>query len=193
MANALGTCPECGAMIGGQSYRINADNINDTGEDETQRGHVLGSATNLKPVDALYRKLSKASVAILRLLTHMSMYIGTNTNIQEVCQTIKPPIDPGDVYDYLLLHLNLDLTSVQAILGINRDDAVLFLHFLLVKIMDTLKDQTLSRDMSGLLSKESRAKWEEQFANRYIEPFLQDVKTKLNACNQMLVDDQRLV
>ncbi|XP_052061725.1 E3 ubiquitin-protein ligase RNF213-like [Mytilus californianus] len=50
----------------------------------------------------------------------------------------------------------------------------------------------LPRDISGLLSKESRSKWEEQFAKRYIEPFLQDVKPKLSACNQMLLDDQRL-
>lgn len=56
--------------------------------------------------------------------------------IQAICQSIKPKIMTGDVLKFVIEHINFDLTSVQNILGINRDDAVLFMHHLLVHVMN---------------------------------------------------------
>lgn len=50
--------------------------------DRTEKGHVLGPAARLGPLRAPERKLNRASCAVLRLLTHMSMYIGANVNEQ---------------------------------------------------------------------------------------------------------------
>jgi hypothetical protein len=48
--------------------------------DRTETGHVLGRAAKLGPISAPERKLNRATFSILRLLTHISMYIGANTN-----------------------------------------------------------------------------------------------------------------
>ena len=55
--------------------------------DRTETGHVLGRATKLGPITAPERKLNRASFSILRLLTHLSMYVGANINAQ-VCPII---------------------------------------------------------------------------------------------------------
>ena len=48
--------------------------------DRTETGHVLGRAAKLGPISAPERKLNRTTFSILRLLTHISMYIGANTN-----------------------------------------------------------------------------------------------------------------
>lgn len=50
--------------------------------DRTETGHILGRATQMAPVSAPERKLNRASFAVLRLLTHISMYVGANVNIE---------------------------------------------------------------------------------------------------------------
>ncbi|CAG2212296.1 RNF213 [Mytilus edulis] len=188
-----GNCFECGEKIGGKGYNVLTDgNFIDKGEDFTQTGHILGRVAHLNLVYSPCRKLSKASSAILRLLTHMSMYIGTNYNKQAICQSIKPKIMTGDVLKFVIEHINFDLTSVQNILGINRDDAVLFMHHLLVHVMNRRNAETLIPDTFRLLSKQSRSDWEEEVAKRYIEPVLQNVKSSIVACNQEILNDKRL-
>ena len=48
--------------------------------DRTETGHILGRAAKLGPISAPERKLNRTTFSILRLLTHISMYIGANTN-----------------------------------------------------------------------------------------------------------------
>lgn len=50
------------------------------------RGHILGRAVSLKTTDITTprNELSRGSFAIIRLLTHMSMFIAANSN-QQVC------------------------------------------------------------------------------------------------------------
>ena len=50
--------------------------------DRTETGHILGSAARLGPITAPERKLNRASFAVLRLLTHLSMYIGADVNTE---------------------------------------------------------------------------------------------------------------
>ncbi|OPL33047.1 hypothetical protein AM593_02814, partial [Mytilus galloprovincialis] len=79
----VGVCKECGREIGGQGYNLRPGNELDAGVDRTEKGHVLGPAARLGPLRAPERKLNRASCAVLRLLTHMSMYIGANVNEQD--------------------------------------------------------------------------------------------------------------
>ena len=56
--------------------------------------------------------------------------------LQAVCQSIKPNIEQGAVGAYLLEHIDLDLTSIQKVLGKNKDDVLILIHFLLAQIMN---------------------------------------------------------
>ena len=49
---------------------------------------------------------------------------------------MKRNIEQDDVDTYLLEHIDLDLTSIQNILGKNKDDVLILIHFLLAQIMN---------------------------------------------------------
>jgi len=51
-------------------------------EDETQPGHVLGNAE--QSTDEPERKMTIMECSIIRLLTHIAMIIGANTNPQVI-------------------------------------------------------------------------------------------------------------
>lgn len=55
---------------------------------------------------------------------------------QAICESIKPNIDQRNVDVYLYEHIELDLTSIQNILGKNKDDVLLLMHHLLAEIMN---------------------------------------------------------
>ncbi|XP_063441660.1 E3 ubiquitin-protein ligase rnf213-alpha-like [Mytilus trossulus] len=192
----LGYCKECGLQIGGERHVLRPDNIVDSGGDRTETGHILGRATNLGPITAPERQLNRASFAILRLLTHISMYIGANTNIQVVGQSIKPNIEEAEVGRYILEHIDLDMTSIQNILGKNKDDILLLVHHLLARIMEehtmAVRGEEYPADMCGLLNKKSRSKWEDEFAKKYISPVLQNMDQVLKQSNEKIQKDQRL-
>ncbi|XP_071137099.1 E3 ubiquitin-protein ligase rnf213-alpha-like [Mytilus edulis] len=192
----VGVCKECGREIGGQGYNLRPGNELDAGVDRTEKGHVLGPAARLGPLRAPERKLNRASCAVLRLLTHMSMYIGANVNEQAACQTIKPTIQQGDVPMFILEHIDLDLTSIQNILGKNRDEILALIHFLLAQIMNSHTLAVIGEDypakVRGLKDKDSRTQWEDDFAKRYIMPILQDMENILKKCNDGILQDQRL-
>ena len=64
------------------------------------------------------------------------IYYSTLKFLQAVCQSIKPNIEQGAVGAYLLEHIDLDLTSIQNVLGKNKDDVLILIHFLLAQIMN---------------------------------------------------------
>ncbi|XP_052062678.1 E3 ubiquitin-protein ligase rnf213-alpha-like isoform X2 [Mytilus californianus] len=190
------TCRGCGEKIGGESHKLVAGNVKGTGADRTETGHTLGRAAKLDPVTGTERRLNRTSLAVLRLLTHISMYLGANINLQAVCQSIKPNIEETEVCCYILEHIDLDLTSLQNILGKNRDDVMVLMHYLLVQIMVSHTAAVVAEnhppDICGLVSKESRSEWEENFAGKFIIPVLQNMENILRDCNQKILNDERL-
>lgn len=50
--------------------------------DQTATGHVLGRAEGRQPVASPERGLSPIECAIVRLFTHMAMYLGASINQQ---------------------------------------------------------------------------------------------------------------
>ena len=89
------------------------------------------------------------------------MYIGANTNSGAVCQSIKPNIEQDDVDTYLLEHIDLDLTSIQNVLGKNKDDVLILIHFLLAQIMNghtmAVIGENHHPNICSLLDKNSRS------------------------------------
>ncbi|CAG2212879.1 RNF213 [Mytilus edulis] len=188
-AATVGICKACGREIGGEGYKLRAGNEVDTGLDRTETGHILGRATKMGPVSAPERKLNRASFSVLRLLTHISMYVGANVNLQAVCQSIKPNIEQADVGRYLIEHIDLDLTSVQNVLGKNKDEILVLLHYLLGRIMNehtiAIIGENQTPNVCGLLDKASRSKWEEDFAKDTLNLLFRVINGKI-------LNDQRL-
>ncbi|CAG2252469.1 RNF213 [Mytilus edulis] len=154
--------------------------------DRTETGHILGRATHLGLITAPERQLNRASFAILRLLTHISMYI---EQIQIYSWSVnKTQYRRGWIGRYILEHIDLDMTSIQNILGKNKDDILLLIHHLLAKIMEehtmAVIGEEYPADMCGLVNKKSRSKWEEEFAKKYISPVLQNMDQVLKQCNE---------
>lgn len=50
--------------------------------DQTATGHILGRAEGRPPAAGPERSLSPVECAIVRLFTHMAMYLGANVNPQ---------------------------------------------------------------------------------------------------------------
>ncbi|CAC5391523.1 RNF213 [Mytilus coruscus] len=193
-------CRDCNARIGGQGHAPTAGNKPDEGVDRTSTGHILGRATNLgqKLVIVQDRKIDRISVALIRLLTHISMFLGANNNVQAIIQTIKldKRLSPNDVLPFIKEHIALDLQALQKILGKSNDDVCVFVHCILKSIMDqhvpNNTGENIPPDMCQLLSKEGRLKWEEKFASKYIAPLLKDLDRILQTYNKIILKDKRL-
>lgn len=51
-------------------------------DDRSRSGHILGSTTDRDMEVTAERKLSPISNAVLRLITHLTMFIGANYNLE---------------------------------------------------------------------------------------------------------------
>ncbi|XP_052083737.1 E3 ubiquitin-protein ligase rnf213-alpha-like [Mytilus californianus] len=193
-------CRVCNARIGGHGHAPVAGNKKDEGIDRTSIGHILGRATTLgqKLVIVQDRKIDRISVAFIRLLTHISMFLGANNNVQAIIQTIKldKKLSPNEVLPFIKEHIALDLQALQKILGKSNDDVCVFVHCILKSIMDqhvpNNTGENIPPDMCQLLSKDGRLKWEEKFASRYIAPLLKDLDRILQTHNTIILKDKRL-
>ncbi|KAM9311530.1 E3 ubiquitin-protein ligase RNF213 [Gastrophryne carolinensis] len=74
----IGRCPDCGVNVGGQNHaplqgfqRIQQD------VDRTQTGHVLGDPERLGATLAPDRDIAAPAFIILRIITHLSMLVGS--------------------------------------------------------------------------------------------------------------------
>ncbi|XP_053396009.1 E3 ubiquitin-protein ligase rnf213-alpha-like [Mercenaria mercenaria] len=126
---------KCGAEIGGQGHNLLASNTQDTGRDNTLTGHILGRVQvrgqGLRPE----RTLTSAYTATIRLLLHMSMFIGVGNNLQGVHLLIKPDIAINDVEEFLWAHIQQDVDDIHRTLGRSVDDVLLLMHTTVDHIM----------------------------------------------------------
>ncbi|VDI52044.1 Hypothetical predicted protein [Mytilus galloprovincialis] len=76
----VAVCMTCGKEIGGRAYKLAADNTKWEGTDRTEMGHILGDSDH---ISGLFpeRKLSNVSCGVLRLLTHLAMFLGSDFNL----------------------------------------------------------------------------------------------------------------
>lgn len=51
-------------------------------------------------------------------------------------QCIKPRIEAGVVWKYLLAHIKLDLKSIQRVLGKSNDEVYLLMHYIMADIVN---------------------------------------------------------
>ncbi|XP_061195824.1 E3 ubiquitin-protein ligase rnf213-alpha-like [Saccostrea echinata] len=194
-----GHCFECHAEIGSESEINRKDNVRYTGDDQSRRGHILGSPTN-RTFDAVSeRNLSPISNAVLRLLTHLSMFIGANYNIEEITKCIHPTVDEDDVPGFLWDHILVDISTLRKTLDQGLDGVFMLLHVLVhsfLKEEPTLavairNDQDIPLHI--LKTKDGRKPWEMEFSLTYIAEIMQRSKELFKTCEDILSEDTSIV
>ncbi|KAK7097425.1 hypothetical protein V1264_004409 [Littorina saxatilis] len=189
--NARGRCPECQIDIGGARYHVAAEgNLLARVADQTQPGHTLG-AVESRSLEALpERGMSAAACAVLRFLTHATLYIsaGQLGQLSEVCQLVRPAISDAEVIPFFWGHLQKDLQVLQRVLGRSCDDVYLLLHHLCHQLT---KLSTVHYWTPKLKSKKEREEWERKFTEHYIQPLFQQTEEVIKNGNDLLVSDTR--
>lgn len=141
-----GTCNECGKPIGGAGHTPEQGNVKvETIEEKTVTGHILGGAKNRHKIPIPERKMTPASTAVLRLFTHMAMYVGTNTNIQAISAMVVPAVNGGQLADFFWSHIVCDLEVLGNALRRSPDECVLLMHM----IMDGIFNETNTSKFGG--------------------------------------------
>ncbi|XP_071122875.1 E3 ubiquitin-protein ligase RNF213-like [Mytilus edulis] len=192
-------CHTCGALIGGQFHKASDGNVKYEG-DETATGHILGRVCDRsqKQVVDHDRSLDKETVILIRLLTHMSMFVGCNFNSGAVLESIEvnPKVELPELPDFLLDHIDFDIECLRRILGKSRDDVFLLVHCLLATIMEkhtmSVIGEAIPTNQRELTNNDARIKWEQGFAQRYVTPVFKALNDTLKTCNDKILKDKRL-
>ncbi|KAF6041591.1 hypothetical protein EB796_000104 [Bugula neritina] len=217
--NGLGQCPECRANIGGRDHAAQGGNRRLESNDSaarTQPGHILGTADGRNRAAAPERDLNSLSCAVLRCLTHLSMYTASLFNIQHVShicliysninlqftltikyvhQMIRPNLARvEDVRPFIEAHIQLDLQQIAQCCAESTDDCILLLH----DVINRMKQANRRGAAHTLGSIAARKQWEKQFDNAYIHPSfhnktrrIEDVRGRLRTADT--VDLRRLL
>ncbi|KAK2149470.1 hypothetical protein NP493_2985g00001, partial [Ridgeia piscesae] len=156
--------------------------------EDRRTGHHLGPAQKRCKQPAPERELSPAQAAILRLLTHMAMYLG---DPQQVACMIKPPVDVGGVSKFLWRHICCDMDVLVNAVGKSLDDCALLMNLIMCQFIDVPHDAGV-RGTGKFPTDQARQQWEIAFAEAYIRPMLAGLDSRLQEANKTLVNDERL-
>ncbi|KAL5484087.1 hypothetical protein EMCRGX_G020532 [Ephydatia muelleri] len=111
--------------------------------------------------------------------------------IAGLVQVIKPALNVQDIPEFLLRHLEKDVTLLGKALGISVDEAVLVIHlFLLVILVKDVPRLDVARGLGALAQRPDREKWEALFNQTYVHPFLKDLDQRVGATMQAMLNDQ---
>ncbi|CAJ1075083.1 E3 ubiquitin-protein ligase rnf213-alpha [Xyrichtys novacula] len=182
-------CLDCGAVIGGINHApVQGFQMVGLQADRTQTGHILGNPGRRDNPDMLDTKsLSQVPFIIVRMLTHMSMLLGTCCNLQVISAIIKPPVhDPGE---FLLAHLQKDMEHLIRSLGKGTDDTFSAVHLL---ISSFLQQAWPVPNNNLLATKEARNIWEVEVSNTIITPQLKNLDRQLKEVNAFIQADSRI-
>ncbi|XP_076467024.1 E3 ubiquitin-protein ligase RNF213-like [Babylonia areolata] len=187
-----GMCP-CGHKIGGIGYNAAARNIQNSGADRTQKGHILGPAAQRGLESVPERQLTSVECSVLRFLLHAVLYLSANTNTQAaaVCRMVTPRIAPDQCAQFFVDHMEHDLKVLQRCLGRSADDVFLVLHHVCHLLASCTLPVVPGRPQFQLTTKEERAQWEQQFTPVFIAPAIQNMDAVVRDGNQAIVSDTR--
>jgi hypothetical protein len=181
------TCRQCGEPIGGQYHVLNPGNRAVTDDDSTRRGHILGAPLPRDPVPE--RQMTATSTSLLRLLLHMSMYLGAAENPQAISSLISPAVP--NVAEFLWQHMSCDIYAIHRAISHSIDDVIVLVHLFLNHAITAVQHVDY-RDDVQLGTKQARQHWENTFVSHYIAPVLADINDRLQQSNHDMVNDERL-
>uniref|UniRef100_A0A4W3K881 RING-type E3 ubiquitin transferase n=1 Tax=Callorhinchus milii TaxID=7868 RepID=A0A4W3K881_CALMI len=194
MPMSQGRCIECQAEIGGANHLPVGGFKHARGGDRTQSGHILGDPNKRETVIAPDRNMSPVSFTLLRLLTHMAMFVGAMYNDQAVAQLIKPQVPQA--MPFLGLHIERDFQQLMKSLGKSIDETANVVHLLLCNLIQQnqckLPAQLGStRQATWLILKERNA-WEKSVVDNAITPTLANLDQQLREVNLRISQDKRI-
>ncbi|KAK7107714.1 hypothetical protein V1264_015588 [Littorina saxatilis] len=185
-------CNICGQQIGGVAYnQVHQGNteLNKVNADQTQQGHILGSAGQRGMESVPERQLSAVECAALRFLTHAALYLAASNPAQrdQVAGMTQPRVGADEVCQFYWDHLRHDIQVLQRVLGRSADDVYLVLHQL-CHLFVTVK---MVAQPVTLATKEERLKWEKDFALNFMHTTIQGVENVVTRGNRVIVADKR--
>uniref|UniRef100_A0A8C2ZVG6 RING-type E3 ubiquitin transferase n=1 Tax=Cyclopterus lumpus TaxID=8103 RepID=A0A8C2ZVG6_CYCLU len=190
-----GLCLDCRAEIGGENHLpVKGFQVGQLKRDRTQTGHILGNPSRRDNPDMLDTKsISLVPFTMLRMLTHMAMWLGACNHPQVLISAIiKPPVaDPGA---FLLAHLQEDMKHLIRSLGKGTDDTVSAVHLLISSLLEP-KQREMLRPVpydNVLSTKEARNGWEMEVSNVVIAPQLKHLDRQLKDVNAFVRADSRI-
>ncbi|XP_056372927.1 E3 ubiquitin-protein ligase RNF213 isoform X2 [Hyla sarda] len=188
----ISRCLDCGAAVGGENHAPyqGFHRIQENG-DRTQTGHVLGHPERQGTVLAPDRDIPTPAFILLRLLTHLSMLLGSEEDIQSVIHMVKPPVT--DLRSFLFGHIEKDLEYLMNTLGKSADDTTTIVHLVLRQMLNPDQRGQWPVHFDEVWStKDSRNSWEKHFASMVIAPVLQGLDRDLMTVNNYISTDERI-
>ncbi|XP_073505879.1 E3 ubiquitin-protein ligase RNF213 isoform X2 [Phyllobates terribilis] len=185
-------CLDCGAAVGGQNHSPHQGfQIIQQNEDRTQTGHVLELPERQGTVIAPDRDLSAPAFIVLRLLTHLSMLLGSEVELQTVTHIVKSQVP--DVRSFFFRHIENDLEYLRNTLGKSADDTTTIAHLVLSQMLNPdQRGQWPVHFDEAWSTKESRNGWEKHFASVVIAPVMRSMDEDLVSVNDYISKDERI-
>ncbi|XP_062588954.1 E3 ubiquitin-protein ligase RNF213-like [Saccostrea cucullata] len=162
-------CPTCRCNIGGERHKADEGNrpLTDQEIDEWEaqdKGHNIGKAGSERTHPE--RQLTFVSSAILRFFLHAAMLFGCKRNRKEIESLVRGGAE--NIEDFLMQHINADLSRIQKELDLSQEDTYLLLHCMTRRIAENINSK--SHPVLDLNTKETRGQWENIFCETVITP-----------------------
>ncbi|XP_075066136.1 E3 ubiquitin-protein ligase RNF213 [Mixophyes fleayi] len=186
-------CIDCNVVIGGQNHipEQGFQMAQEENVDRTPTGHVLGAPERQGSTVAPDRDIAAPVFILLRLITHLSMLLGSEEDIQNLAQIVKPQVQ--DVRSFLFHHIEKDLDYLKNTLGKSADDTTTVVHLVFCQMMTPQQPGQWPVNFDDTWSgKEMRNNWEKHFASIVITPVLKNLDKELMTVNNYISKDKRI-
>ncbi|XP_037626449.1 E3 ubiquitin-protein ligase rnf213-alpha-like isoform X1 [Sebastes umbrosus] len=183
-----GQCLECKLEVGGDNHvALPGFERIELHKDRTKPGHILGDPEQRNNPDT--KNMSLSPFTLVRLVTHLAMWLGASEKSQFVHDIIQPPVD--DVCSFLSLHIFKDLDQLSEALGKGADDTITTVHLVLRSLQELVQASPSGID-PYLTTKASRNTWETTVAADIMTPQLRDLDHLLQEAKGSIRTDTRV-
>ncbi|XP_078257499.1 E3 ubiquitin-protein ligase rnf213-alpha-like isoform X2 [Rhinoraja longicauda] len=179
-------CLECKALVGGRDH-IGVPGFTSAAKmDRTQTGHILGDPSKRETIVAPDRQMSLVSFLLVRLMTHVAMFIGTMDDVKSIEQIIQPQVQ--NPRDFLWCHIKKDIEQLRNSLAKTIDETTIVVHLFLSQLINQKELPTLPGNLS---TKAQRKNWENFISKEVITPAVVNLDRKLVDINSQISQDKR--
>ncbi|CAG8737457.1 15322_t:CDS:2, partial [Racocetra fulgida] len=188
-------CPRCGHRIGGLNHtanpgntRLDAQVINGSRETIAQLGYVYESIESRKYINYRLRDLTPVFYRILHLFVHILIASASdadrhdffNNPQQQNNEIIQEPLV------YCQSHIENDWQILTRLFDCDDETLAFVLHSILHSISENPNEEIIRLDTI-----EKRRAWENEFAQRYINPKVVNARRTATDFQKMIKDSQR--
>ncbi|CAG8442776.1 5133_t:CDS:2, partial [Scutellospora calospora] len=186
-------CPRCGNRIGGLNYtvnlgnkRLNAQVINGANETVTQLGYVYEPIESRKYVNYRLRDLTPVSYRILHFFVHVLIAAASNEDHQDFFNNQQNNEAIQEPLVYCQSHIENDWQILTRLFDCNDETLALVLHSILHSISESSNEVKIKLD-----TVEKRRAWENEFAQRYINPKVANARHTATDFQKSIKDSKR--